>query len=112
MRKLFNTKLMIVTAIVFAVLIVLFNVNDLAIDKTDKVAYTAKDIEQLDVELININTADVDALCTLPGVGEKTAKSIVQYREQNGEFKSTDEIMSVSGIGESDYIKILPMITI
>ncbi len=105
-------RVMIAAAVVFALFVVLFNVYDISSDKTDKVAYTAQDIEKLDVELININTADVDTLCTLPEVGEKTAQEIVRYREKNGEFKSTDEIMNVSGIGKTDYIKILPMITI
>lgn len=112
MKFLKTTKAMIVLAIVFALLIVLFNVYDIALDKTDKVAYTAQDIEKLEIELININTADVDTLCTLPGVGEKTAQEIVKYRQQNGDFKTTEEIMNVSGIGEKDYIRILPMITI
>ena len=111
--KLFKTtKIVIVTAILFSVFIVMFNVYDIATDKTDKVAYTKSDIEKLDVELININTADVDTLCTLPEVDEKTAENIVRYREQNGDFESAEEIMKVKGIGKSDYIKLLPMITI
>ncbi len=111
--KLFKTpKIMIVTAILFSVFIVMFNVYDIATDKTDKAAYTKSDIEKLDVELININTADVDTLCTLPCVGEKTAQEIVRYREQNGDFESAEELMKVKGIGKSEYIRLLPMITI
>jgi len=51
------------------------------------------------IEKININTADQATLEVLPGVGEKIAEKIILYREQNGLFHSTDEIVNVSGIG-------------
>lgn len=49
---------------------------------------------------VNLNTADEAALDTLPGVGEATARAIVEDREQNGPFASVDDLMRVSGIGE------------
>lgn len=52
---------------------------------------------------VNINTADADALCTLPGIGESKAKDIIAYREKNGSFKTLEELMEVSGIKESLY---------
>ena len=61
---------------------------------------------------ININSAKIDDLKKIPGVGEATAKKIIEYREQNGGFLSKEEIMNVSGIGKKkfenmkDYIKI------
>ncbi len=61
--------------------------------------------------LVNINTATAQELCTLPEIGEKTAERIIAFREQNGPFKSTDEIMSVSGIGSKTYEKIKSCIT-
>ena len=61
--------------------------------------------------LVNINTATVEELCALPEIGEKTAERIIAYREQNGLFKSTDEIMSVSGIGSKTYEEIKSYIT-
>lgn len=55
---------------------------------------------------VNINTAEADELATLPGIGMKTAQKIIEYRETNGRFNSIEEIMNVSGIGESKFEKI------
>ena len=53
-------------------------------------------------EAININTADKDALMSvIKGVGEKRAEAIIAYREQNGPFKSIEELAEVRGIGAS-----------
>lgn len=49
---------------------------------------------------ININTASVSELMTLDGIGEVRAKAIVEYRTENGNFRSIDELALVSGIGE------------
>ena len=59
---------------------------------------------------VDINTADVSELSQLPGIGEKTAEKILQYRETNGSFKTKEDIMKVSGIGESKYEKIKDLI--
>ncbi len=61
---------------------------------------------------ININTASVDELVTLNGIGEAKAKSIIEYRETNGSFKTIEDIMNVSGIGEAAYNKIKDNITV
>lgn len=61
---------------------------------------------------VNINTASLAELDTLPGVGEATAQKIIDYREQNGYFTSIEDIMNVSGIGEVKFEKIKDMITI
>lgn len=52
---------------------------------------------------ININTAGKEDLMRLPGVGDATAGKIISYRESSGEFKSIEEIMNVSGIGEKKF---------
>lgn len=62
--------------------------------------------------LININTADIEALCTLPGIGESRARAILEYREKNGGFQEKEEIMQVSGIGQKMYEKIEEDITV
>ena len=56
--------------------------------------------------LVNINTATAEELETLPGVGESTAKAIVQDREEHGAFSSKEDLMRVSGIGEKKYAKL------
>ncbi len=56
--------------------------------------------------MININTADVEELSTLPGIGASRAQDIIRYRETNGEYQSIEDIMQVSGIKESLYEKI------
>ena len=61
---------------------------------------------------INLNTADVSQLTTLTGVGESNALAIIAYREENGPFTSTEDIMNVPGIKEGTYEKIKDKIAI
>lgn len=61
---------------------------------------------------ISINNASITDFTTLPGIGEAKAKSIIEYREKEGEFKSIEDIMKVSGIGEALFEKIKDYITI
>lgn len=56
--------------------------------------------------LVDINTAEAEQLKTLNGIGDSKAKSIIEYREQNGGFKSIEEIKNVTGIGEKMFEKI------
>lgn len=56
--------------------------------------------------LININTATKEELCTLPGVGESRADSIIAYREEKGAFSTTTEIKNVTGIKDGLFQKI------
>lgn len=55
---------------------------------------------------VNINTADLEQLMTLSGIGEAKAKSILQYREKVGGFQSIEEIKNVSGIGDAMFERI------
>ena len=52
---------------------------------------------------ININTADIDLLQTIIGVGESLASKIIDYRKQNGKFKSIEDLKNVSGIGDKKF---------
>ena len=62
--------------------------------------------------LVNINTASVEELMTISGIGESKAKAIVEYRTRNGKFQKIEQIKDVSGIGESLFEKIKSNITI
>ncbi len=62
--------------------------------------------------LININTADQELLCQLPGIGPKTAQRIIEYRQTHGKFKSIEEIMNVRGIGPKKFEQIKNLITV
>lgn len=63
-------------------------------------------------ELVNINTADIDRLCRLPGVGEGRAKAIIEYRNKQGGFQKKEDIMQVSGIGEKMYARMEEYLTV
>lgn len=56
--------------------------------------------------LVDINTADAAALCTLPGIGESRAAEIISYRERNGAFASIQELKKVDCITDSIYEKL------
>ena len=61
---------------------------------------------------ININTASIKVLISLPGVGKSTAMKIVDYRELKGKFKTPRDIMKVKGIGKGKYKKMKDFIII
>ena len=76
-------------------------INDACINQNTKV--TGK---------ISINTANIEELMTLSGIGEAKAKEIIAYREQNGPFKELEDIMNVPGIGEKAFAQIKEDITL
>lgn len=61
---------------------------------------------------VDLNTASVEELTTLPGVGETVAERIVDYREANGPFQKKEELMNVRGIGEKTFLKLEPLIRV
>ena len=64
------------------------------------------------VGTVNLNTASAAEVEGLPGIGAKTAARIIEYRQKNGPFKKVEELMNVRGIGEKNFLKLKPQITI
>ena len=75
---------------------------------------TEKDLppEEIQVVLVDLNTAGVDELTTLPGIGESLAKRIVDYRTEHGPFESLEALMEVSGIGEKKLEELRDYVTV
>ena len=63
-------------------------------------------------ELLNINKASAEELCSLPGIGDSIASKIIEYREKNGAFRDISDIIDVSGIGFATFEKIKGKISV
>ena len=66
----------------------------------------------LEGEVIDLNTASAADLTRLPGIGEKRAQAIVDYRTEHGPFQSAEQLLEVSGIGEATLEGLLDYITL
>lgn len=61
---------------------------------------------------VNLNTASLEQLDTLPGVGPSTAQAIADYRQEHGRFKTVDELLEVRGIGDAKMAQLRPRVTV
>lgn len=88
-------------------------VEGITISKDSKGAIAGENTSSKETESkININTATLEELDKLDGVGQATAKKIMDYREKNGSFKTIDDIKKVSGIGDAKFNSFKDMITV
>ena len=62
--------------------------------------------------MINLNTATLAELQSLPGIGAKVAARIVEYRTKKGPFRKVEELMNVQGIGEKTFLKMRAQLTV
>lgn len=86
--------------------------NDACLNKEDETANIENETIKKEDKLVNLNTASLEELQTLTGIGESKAKAIIEYREDNDGFKNIEELKEVSGIGEALYEKIKNNITV
>ena len=63
-------------------------------------------------DVVNLNTATLDEIESLPGIGPVLAQRIVDYREQNGPFRTVEDLLNVSGIGDKRFADLKPHITV
>lgn len=61
---------------------------------------------------VNLNTADLAQLETLPGIGRVMAERIVEYRDRVGGFKKVEDLMNVRGVGEQSFLKLRSLVTV
>ena len=65
-----------------------------------------------ETKIVNLNTATLEQLTSLPGIGASRAESILEYRTKVGRFAAVEEVMNISGIGEAMFEKIKDRITV
>ncbi len=88
------------------------NYNQKEVDyKQELYNFSDNELESVSTK-ININTAGVNRLVLLPGIGKKTAQKIVKYRKSNGKFKTLNDLQNVSGIGKKKLEKIKKLLIV
>ena len=68
--------------------------------------------EEIELTLVNLNTADAEELAALPGIGDGLAKRIIDYRTSHGPFETPEALMEVSGIGEKKFEALRDYVTV
>lgn len=73
---------------------------------------SSSNVEVSQQELISLNTATVEELTALPGIGRKKAQAIVQFRDDMGGFKAIEELKDVRGIGEKLFARVSGLVSL
>jgi comEA protein len=100
------------TALSLVVLSCLLSGVPAAAAQSDKHAPRTAAAKPASTAIVNLNSASATDLEGLPGIGAKTAARIVEYRQKNGPFKKVEELMNVRGVGEKNFLKLKPQITV
>ena len=93
-------------------------VNDACINNQEVVNFQEEKKDENSSEnseenkIVSLNSATIEEIQSLPGIGEAKAKAIIEYRDENGSFQSVEDIKNVSGIGDSLFEKIKDYITL
>jgi len=85
---------------------------DVPVINTSRFPGTGNPSKDITLTLVDINSATVEQLDTLPEIGEKTAQEIIDYREAHGPFSRIQDILDVPGIGQATYDAIKDLITV
>lgn len=97
------------TRMLSAALIVLAMMASTVVEAQDK---APKTVAATASAPLNLNTATLTQLESLPGIGMKVAERIVEFRQKNGGFKKVEDLMNVRGVGEKSFLKLKPMLTV
>lgn len=81
-------------------------------DYTISTQLPAGDVTPEEAPPVDVNTASLEELDTLPGIGPALAERIIEYREEHGPFEAPEDLLEVKGIGESVLAGLLDSITI
>jgi len=102
------------TAVFLCVLLALFLHDRAELNRQSVVTAVEVPQEEIlpDLTPLDLNTATVEELRRLPGIGEELAERIVAYREEHGPFEAVEQIMEVSGIGEGKFAALEGRITV
>ena len=94
-----------------ATMVLSFAARSSAMTVPDKLPWEPPAVVETAEEPVDINTAGLEELMTLPGIGETRAQAILDDREANGPFRYPEELLRVKGIGEGILGQILDQIT-
>ncbi|WP_436854008.1 helix-hairpin-helix domain-containing protein [Staphylococcus caeli] len=88
------------------------NIQSNALSKSENGHHQSQSITNTNQEKVNLNSADESQLLKVNGIGPSKAKSIIEYREQHGQFENVDQLKEVNGIGEKTLEKIREDLTV
>lgn len=102
------------TGVFLCGLLVLFSRDQMQLRETGIATEVSVPQEEIlpDLSPLDLNTATVEELTQLPGIGEELARRIVEYREHQGMFETIEQLMEVSGIGEGKFAALEGWITV
>ncbi|RDU23986.1 helix-hairpin-helix domain-containing protein [Anaerosacchariphilus polymeriproducens] len=95
-----------------AQMIKVLTVEEAQNEKTKENTNADSELKQKEKSVVNLNTATLEQLMTIPGIGQNKADSIIAYREEHGSFHAVEDIMNIPGIKEGVLKKIKDYITV
>jgi competence protein ComEA len=98
------------TAVALAMLATLATTSSVHVAATQNGKAASKQASS--TQVVNVNTASAADFEALPGIGPKLAARIIDYRQKNGPFKKLEELMNVQGLGEKNFLKLKPQLTL